>query len=132
MTRFWLGLILVFTPICVFAQAPSPYPYAYPTIKVCGKKPHQPCITAPKMIGGNPPKYSDGARKNKFQGTVELSFVVDTDGHTRDIHILSPLGMGLDEEAIFAVESWTFHPGISSDGKSVPVPMHVNVTFHLL
>jgi periplasmic protein TonB len=88
-------------------------------------------VSAPVPIFKVEPEYSEEARKAKFQGTVLLAIVVDTDGKTRDIRVLRALGMGLDEKAIEAVAKWRFRPGYK-DGKAVPVQANVEVNFRLL
>ena len=77
------------------------------------------------------PQYSEEARKAKWGGTVLLSLVVDETGHTKDIRVLKPLGLGLDEKAIEAVTKWTFIPGKKA-GKAVAVQAQIEVTFRLL
>jgi TonB family protein len=77
------------------------------------------------------PEYSEEARKAKFQGTVMLAIVVDTDGKAKEIRVLRPLGMGLDEKAVEAVQKWRFKPG-QKDGHPVPVRANVEVSFRLL
>ncbi len=77
------------------------------------------------------PEYSEEARKAKFQGTVLLFVVVDEKGNPRDIKILRPLGLGLDQKAVEAVEKWKFSPG-KKDGKPVPVQAQIEVNFRLL
>jgi len=88
-------------------------------------------VTAPVPIYKIEPEYSEEARKAKFQGTVLLAIVVDTDGLAKNIRVIRPLGMGLDEKAIEAVQKWRFRPGYK-DGKPVPVMANVEVNFRLL
>lgn len=77
------------------------------------------------------PEYSEEARKAKFQGEVTLSVTVGEDGTPRDIKVVRPLGLGLDEKAIEAVSRWRFRPGMK-DGRAVAVRANVVVTFRLL
>lgn len=49
--------------------------------------------------------------------------------HTH-IRVATPLGMGLDEEAVRAVSVWNFDPA-TKDGKGVPVMINVEVNFRL-
>jgi periplasmic protein TonB len=88
-------------------------------------------VSAPSVLFKVEPEYSEEARKAKFQGTVVLSIIVDPSGKARDIRVLRPLGLGLDEKAIEAVMKWRFKPGLK-DGAAVPVQATVEVNFRLL
>jgi protein TonB len=88
-------------------------------------------VSNPIPISRPEPQYSEEARKAKWGGTVLLSLVVDETGHTTDIKVIKPLGLGLDEKAIEAVAKWTFIPG-KKDGKPVKVFAQIEVTFRLL
>ncbi len=72
-------------------------------------------VSPPSILYKVEPEYSEEARKAKFQGTVLLFVVVDEKGMPRDIKILRPLGLGLDQKAVEAVEKWKFSP--RADGK---------------
>jgi periplasmic protein TonB len=87
-------------------------------------------VSAPKILYKLEPEFSEEARKNKFQGNVMLRVVVGTDGKTHDISVVRSLGMGLDEKAVESLREWRFEPG-KKDGKSVPVEVLVEVSFHL-
>jgi protein TonB len=88
-------------------------------------------VSAPTVIYKVEPEYSEEARKAKFQGTVVLFVVVDEHGEPRDLKVIRPLGLGLDQKAIEAVQKWRFSPG-KKDGKPVPVQATVEVNFRLL
>jgi protein TonB len=88
-------------------------------------------VSAPSVLFKVEPEYSEEARKAKFQGTVVLAIVVDPTGKARDIRVIRPLGLGLDEKAIEAVMKWRFKPGFK-DGAAVPVQATVEVNFRLL
>jgi TonB family protein len=88
-------------------------------------------VTAPTLIHKVEPEYSEEARKAKFQGTVVLYVVVDEKGMPKDIKVVRPLGLGLDEKAVEAVEKWRFRPGYLN-GKAVAVAATVEVNFRLL
>jgi len=88
-------------------------------------------VSAPKVIFPVDPEYSEDARKAKFQGTVVIALVVDDKGNPRDIRVVRPLGMGLDQKATDAVEKWRFRPG-QKDGKAVPTQATIEVSFRLL
>jgi len=88
-------------------------------------------VSPPTVIFKVEPEYSEEARKAKFQGTVVLFVVVDENGKPRDLKVIRPLGLGLDQKAIEAVEKWKFSPG-KKDGKPVPVQATIEVNFRLL
>ncbi len=88
-------------------------------------------VSAPILINKVEPEYSEEARKAKYSGTVLLSIVVDANGLPRDIHVIRPLGLGLDEKAIEAVMKWRFRPGLKG-GHPVATQAQVEVNFRLL
>jgi protein TonB len=56
---------------------------------------------------------------------------VDDKGMPRNIRVVRPLGLGLDEKAIEAVQKWRFRPAMK-DGHAVNVEATVEVNFRLL
>jgi TonB family protein len=88
-------------------------------------------MTPPVPIYSPEPDYSPEASKAKFQGTVRMSLVVDESGQPTNIKVIRPLGLGLDQKAIEAVQKWRFKPGMK-DGQPVAVQASVEVNFRLL
>jgi TonB family protein len=88
-------------------------------------------VSAPELLVKTQPEYSEEARKAKFSGTVMLSIVVDEHGIPREIKVVRPLGLGLDEKAVEAVSHWRFRPGMKG-GRPVPTSATVEVSFRLL
>jgi TonB family protein len=88
-------------------------------------------VSQPKLLSKIEPKYSEEARQAKWQGTVQLSLIVEEDGSPSDVKVSRPLGLGLDENAIDAVKQWRFQPGLK-DGKPVRVVATVQVNFRLV
>ena len=56
--------------------------------------------------------------------------VVDAQGIVRNVKVAKSLGMGLDEEAVKAGNTWKFKPGLRQ-GVPVPVRVQVEVSFRL-
>jgi TonB family protein len=88
-------------------------------------------VTAPIAIYKPEPEYSEEARKAKYSGEVILAVVIDAKGLPTDIRVVHSLGLGLDEQAIKAVQQWRFKPG-TKDGKPVAVQAQIAVNFRLL
>jgi len=89
-----------------------------------------PVVSAARVIRAVEPEYSKKAREASVQGTVLLQIVVNEKGKAVDIAVLSPVGFGLDENAIDAVKKWEFEPGKKS-GEPVPTWANIEVNFRL-
>ena len=85
-------------------------------------------VKAPKAIKTPDPDYPAAARNAGYCGTVVLWLIVDRDGSPKQIKVVRPMGMGLDEAAIAAVEKWQFKPA-TRNGEPVPVQINVEVNF---
>ncbi|WP_410220353.1 energy transducer TonB [Pedobacter sp.] len=76
-------------------------------------------------------KYPEAALKNKTQGNVFLSFVVEKDGSLTDIKVERSLGNGTDEEAVRVLKlSKRWNPG-QIDKKPVRTKYNIPIRFSL-
>jgi protein TonB len=87
-------------------------------------------VSSPIAINTPEPEFSEEARKAKFQGIVIVGIVVNKKGLPENVHIVSGVGMGLDEKAIEAVKQYTFKPAMEN-GQPVAVEMNVEVNFQI-
>ena len=87
-------------------------------------------ISSPRVISAVDPEFSDEARRQKYQGVVTLTLIVDAQGNPQHVRVARALGMGLDEKAIEAVRQYKFRPAMK-DGKPVPVEINIEVNFQL-
>jgi TonB family protein len=87
-----------------------------------------PGVKKPELIKRVEPGYPEEARRARQQGTAILLVVIDEQGVPSRIKIVSPLGHGLDEQAVAAVEQWRFKPA-TKDGIPVAVEAQVEVNF---
>ena len=87
-------------------------------------------VSAPRLTYAPDPRYPDSARKAKYQGVVIVGLIVDENGVPRNVHVVRPLGMGLDENALDAVRRYRFEPS-TFQGSPVPVEINVEVNFRL-
>ena len=87
-------------------------------------------ISPPKLTSHKEPEFSELARRMKYQGTGVIGLTVSPEGLPTDLHVLNPLGCGLDAQAVRAVQGWRFKPA-EKDGQPVSVEIAVEVDFHL-
>lgn len=85
-------------------------------------------VTPPKVLSTPEPSFSRYARAAKLAGDVLVFLQVDPQGNPQKITLHKPLGMGLDEEAIYAVSQYKFKPA-EQYGKPIRVELAVQVTF---
>ena len=74
--------------------------------------------------------YPDAAFKQNISGTVELRFVVETNGRVSNIETLQSVGGGCTEEAIRVLKLIKWFPGIK-DKKAVRTTMPLEITFDI-
>lgn len=85
-------------------------------------------VSPPRRISGAEPKYNDYALATKITGTCYIFMVVDEKGKPSQFSIVRPLGIGLDEQALIAVQQYVFEPAMEG-GKPVPAAINVAVNF---
>lgn len=94
----------------------------------------------PKFTGGEEARmaymqkaisYPEQAKKNKIEGTVYVTFVVEKDGQIRNAKILRGIGGGCDEVALKAIQNMPpWSPG-KQKGEAVRVQFNMPVKFSL-
>lgn len=87
-------------------------------------------VTAPKLLYAANPGFSAAALELHYQGIAVIGLIVDATGKPQEVHIVRALGMGLDEEAVAAVEQYRFAPA-KFEGKPVAVQINVEVDFRM-
>jgi TonB family protein len=87
-------------------------------------------VQQPKVLSKVDPVYTQEAKDAKIEGSVILSAVITTEGKADQIEVIRSLDAGLDQNAIDAVEQWTFQPG-TKDGEPVAVQATIEVHYRL-
>jgi protein TonB len=87
-------------------------------------------VSAPVLVYGVEPEFSEEARKAKVSGNVMVNLWVDEKGNPTHVHVIRGIGMGLDEKAVAAVKVYRFRPAMEN-GKPVTVEMNIEVTFNI-
>ena len=87
-------------------------------------------VSAPRLLTKVEPTYTDEARDADLQGTVVLKCEIWPDGKAHKIGVIRGLDMGLDGQAVKAVEQWEFEPGMR-DGEAVKIRATIEVNFRL-
>ncbi len=76
------------------------------------------------------PEYTEEARVAELEGTVVLNGEIDEEGFARNLKVVEPLGLGLDEKAIEAVQQWRFEP-VVDQGQLYRTAARITVDFRL-
>jgi TonB family protein len=87
-------------------------------------------VSNPILIYAPDPEFSDEARRAKYQGVCVVGLIVDPTGNPQRVHVVRPLGMGLDEKALEAVRQYKFKPALYK-GKAVAVEVDIEVNFRI-
>lgn len=84
----------------------------------------------PQVLSTPSPKFSKEARKQKVGGNVVVALALDEQGSVRDLWIGSPLGFGLEEQAVEAVRKYRFRPA-TYNGSDVGMTLQVVTNFRV-
>lgn len=87
-------------------------------------------VKPPRLLTVIDPASNDYAQKNNIAGMVFLHVVVDANGRPGAVTIVRPIGFGLDERAVEAVEHAQFRAG-TLNGKPVSEVVNLQVTFRI-
>ncbi len=87
-------------------------------------------VEPPRVIHRVEPRYTQTARRIRYEGVVVLSLLIDTNGRVADITVLRSLRFGLTENAVSAARQWLFEPCIYNE-KPVSVRMILTVRFNI-
>jgi TonB family protein len=88
-------------------------------------------VTMPACAYCPNPDYTEEARKNKIEGTVVLTAIINRSGKVENILKVKGLSDGLTEQAMAAVHQWQFKPAQDSRGNAVTVMVPLDVVFRL-
>ena len=86
-------------------------------------------VSPPRCISCPNPRYTEAARQYRHEGKTVLWAVLSESGRVESITIAKPLGMGLDEEAVEAVQKWRFEPA-RRNGEPIATRFTLEVNFH--
>ncbi|MGA2889132.1 MAG: energy transducer TonB [Terracidiphilus sp.] len=84
----------------------------------------------PFVIHWASPEFSDQARREKFQGVVLVSVLINEEGMPADPRVERSIGHGLDENALKSILQCRFKPAMK-DGKPVATRIMMEVSFRL-
>ncbi len=82
----------------------------------------------PRLMFQTPPRYPLELRRRKVGGTVQVVFLVDTEGRVTSPRVESSTNAEFDQPALEAVRQWRFEAG-TRGGQKVSFKMRVPITF---
>lgn len=87
-------------------------------------------LKPPVLLKSKEPEFNNSARLLKYSGKSLINVHVEPDGSVSHLSIVWPLGMGLDESALAAVQTYRFKPAMEN-GKPVMVELNIEVNFQI-
>ncbi len=118
------------TPVVVATPEPTPPPPPpTPPPVVEGQLVEiGPGVTPPRKVSGPSAEYPERAKRQKLEGTVAISLLVDENGVPQDFKIIESAGPVLDDAVLNAVKKWRFEPA-TKDGVRVKIRWLVRQTY---
>jgi len=83
-----------------------------------------------RLVTNFVPESNEWAQAGGIAGPALYHAVIGADGKPGEIAVARPIGFGLDENAVAAINKATFEPAIK-DGKPVPVLLDLYVSFRI-
>ena len=87
-------------------------------------------LSPPELVGFVPAEYPPAALAAGKVATVSLEIVVDTDGRSAEVTVVTPAGDGFDEAAVAAARAFTWKPGQQA-GAPINVRIRYDYQFEL-
>jgi TonB family protein len=87
-------------------------------------------LTPPMKIRDVRPRYRQEWIDAKLEGVILMQAQIDTNGAVRNVNVISPVNVDLEDEAMAAVSQWQFTPTYLNC-EPVEVQMYVTVAFNL-
>ena len=89
-----------------------------------------PGVSGPKILKNVVPASNDYAQKSEVAGVASYKVILDPKGKILAVAVYRPIGFGLDENAVAAIQKSTFAPAVK-DGKAVASVIDVAVNFRI-
>jgi hypothetical protein len=89
-----------------------------------------PGVDGPKLLRNVVPASNDFAQRGDVAGVASYKVILDPQGKILAVAIYRPIGFGLDENAVAAIQKSTFAPAVK-DGKPVSSVIDVAVNFRI-
>ena len=112
------------SPSSAATSPPSPATTSSPVKRIGG------AIKPPTLAKAKEPQFSQAARALLYSGKVLINLWVGENGIPYHLAIVRPAGLGLDEQALYAVQQYVFKPAMEN-GKPVLVELNIEVKFDI-
>jgi len=89
-----------------------------------------PGVDGPKLLKNVVPASNDFAQRGEVAGVASYKVIIDPQGKILAVAVYRPIGFGLDENAVGAIQKSTFAPAVK-DGKAVSSVIDVAVNFRI-
>jgi TonB family protein len=89
-----------------------------------------PGVVMPRQLSRSLPGYTELARIVRASGIVLVSGIIDVQGKVGNLQVINPMGLGLDESAVYEISKWQFEPA-RLNGQPVAFQAFFETSFRL-
>jgi len=83
----------------------------------------------PQLLQGPQVGMTDAARDLRYRASALIHILVKEDGTAGEPYITRPVGLGLDEQALYAVAQYRFRPATDKSGNAIAIDVTIEVNF---
>jgi len=112
--------------IARFSNTPSPVVATGPATGATEAK-----ATPPKPLFTPGPNYAGKIGHALVRGLDKIGATIDEHGNVASLAVIDPIGLGVDESAVEAIQRWKFEPG-HLNSKPVAINMILEMSYKLL
>jgi TonB family protein len=87
-------------------------------------------VKPPKLLRSKDPEFNEVARRLLYGGQALVHLQLEPDGTVTKMSIVRPLGLGLDERAIAAIQQYKLSPA-TENGNPILVELNIEVNFQI-
>ena len=115
-----------FLPLGTSGHLPSNVAFVDPSVKKIGGS-----VEPPKVLKSIEPQYTQSAHDLQYSSKAVVGLIVEENGLPSHLSVVRAAGLGLDEQALYAVSRYVFTPAMEN-GKPIRTQLNIEVSFDVI